>query len=175
MSPDRFITFAYGSNMLTARLQERCKSAKLIGVGELKGHELRWHKRSIDRSGNCSGKCDILPSNDPAAVVLGVLYEISPDEESTLDEAEGLGKGYVKIAVQARCNGTDIAAKAYQATAVDESLRPYTWYRALVVAGAKEQGLPANYVAGLEAAPAIEDPDHARHDKHMRLIGEVQV
>lgn len=170
MSSERFITFAYGTNMLTARLQERCQSAKPIGVGELKGHELRWHKRSADGS----GKCDIPPSTDPAAVVLGVLYEISLDEESALDEAEGLGKGYVKITVQARYNGTDIAAKAYQATAVDESLRPYTWYRALVVAGAREHGLPADYVAQLAAAPALEDHNRTRHAKHMRLIGEVQ-
>ena len=53
MSPDSFITFAYGSNMPSARLRGRCPSARAIGIAELRGHELRWHKRSKDGSGKC--------------------------------------------------------------------------------------------------------------------------
>lgn len=52
---DHVVTFAYGSNMLVARLTERVPSARPIGIGQLKGHVLRWHKRSKDGS----GKCDI--------------------------------------------------------------------------------------------------------------------
>jgi gamma-glutamylcyclotransferase len=42
----------------------------------------------------------------------------------------------------------------------------------LVVAGAKEHGLPATYIAELEAAPANQDSDKNRHDEKMALIGE---
>jgi hypothetical protein len=90
MSEDRFVTFAYGSNMLTARIRARCPSAQFAGVAELSGFELCWHKKSTDRS----GKCDVVPTSQPGASVFGVLYEIAAGEKADLDEAEGFGSGY---------------------------------------------------------------------------------
>ena len=168
MSTDRFLTFAYGSNMPAARLRERCPSARAIGIAELPGHELRWHKRSRDGS----GKCDIVASD--AISVFGVLYEIAAQEKRALDRAEGLGAGYEEVAIEVLCGGSPITAKAYRATDTDPALRPYTWYRALVIAGAREHGLPASYIVGLESVPADEDENRARHDEHMALIAEVR-
>lgn len=166
MEEDTFIAFAYGSNMSTARLRERCPSAKPLGVAELIGFELRWHKRSADGS----GKCDIVAGATPETRVLGVLYEIASKEKSELDRAEGLGNGYAEIEVEVISKGSPARAKAYQATAVQQDPIPYSWYRELVVAGAKEHGLPAAYIAQLEAIPAKEDPDRERHKKNMSLI-----
>lgn len=168
MSADSFVSFAYGSNMPAARLRERCPSARAIGIAELPGHELRWNKRSSDGS----GKCDIVVSD--AASVFGVLYEIANDEKHDLDRAEGLGFGYEEIEIEVNCGGERVTAKAYRATDTDTALRPYTWYRGLVIAGAKEHGLPAPYIAGLESVAADQDPDRARHDKRMALIEGVQ-
>ena len=169
MSADRFVSFAYGSNMPVARLRERCPSARAIGIAELPGHELRWHKRSRDGS----GKCDIVASAADVSV-LGVLYEIASGEKRDLDRAEGLGAGYEEIEIEVLCGGDPVTAKAYRATDTDPALRPYIWYRALVIAGAKEHGLPAPYIAGLESVPADQDPDRARHDERMALIEGVQ-
>lgn len=166
MSGGSFTTFAYGSNMPTARLRERCPSATPVGVAELNGYELRWHKRSRDGS----GKCDIVLATSPEARVLGVLYRIAEYEKRDLDRAEGLGKGYAEIDIEVLCDGTLIAATAYQATEIDHSLRPFSWYRALVMAGAREHRLPEGYIALLEAVAAQEDPDRARHAKNMCLI-----
>lgn len=168
MSADRFVTFAYGSNMLAARLRERCPSARAIGIAELPGHELRWHKRSNQKS----GKCDIVASDTGS--VFGVLYEINAQEQGALDRAEGLGAGYEEIEIEVLCGSERVNAKAYRATNTDPALRPFTWYRALVIAGAKEHGLPASYIAGLESVPADQDADRARHDRNMALIGGVQ-
>ncbi|MBK8375721.1 MAG: gamma-glutamylcyclotransferase [Sphingomonadales bacterium] len=170
MSPDSFITFAYGSNMPSARLRGRCPSARAIGIAELRGHELRWHKRSKDGS----GKCDIVAVDTPNALVFGVLYEIAADEKADLDKAEGLGAGYEEIEIEVLCGGKVIKSKAYQATNIEAALRPYTWYRAFVIAGAREHGLPASYIAGLESVPADEDGNRTRHDEHMALIEQVQ-
>jgi hypothetical protein len=41
-------------------------------------------------------------------------------------------------------------------------LRPYSWYKRFVVEGARQHGLPADYIAGIEALPAAEDPDQNR-------------
>lgn len=171
MSSDSIITFAYGSNMPTARIQERCPSARFVGVAELPGYQLRWHKRSQDGS----GKCDIVRANQQGTSVFGVLYEIANSEKADLDRAEGLGSGYDETEIEVHRGVERLIVKAYVASsdAVFPTLRPYTWYRALAVAGAKEHGLPTDYIAGLESAPANEDPDRARHDRRMRLIGEV--
>ena len=166
MSQGSFTAFAYGSNMLTVRLRERCPSATPVGIAELNGYKLRWHKRSRDGS----GKCDIVPATSPEARVLGVLYRIAEYEKRDLDRAEGLGQGYSEINIEVLCDGKPIAAKAYQAADIDHSLRPFSWYRALVVAGAREHRIPEDYIALLEAVAAQEDPDHTRHAMNMRLI-----
>lgn len=167
MSTDTFMYFAYGSNMLFARLRERCPSAELVGMTELAGYELRWHKRSRDGS----GKCDIIQSDNSRA--FGVLYQIADADKRALDRAEGLGNGYKEDRVQVCLEGTSLTASTYQATDVDESLKPYSWYQALVIGGAKEHGLPEDYVQQLRVITSMEDPDRARHEKEMRLIREV--
>ncbi|KTQ96011.1 hypothetical protein NS226_09040 [Aureimonas ureilytica] len=170
MSGGHFITFAYGSNMPTARLRERCPSAQPIGVAELHGYELRWHKESKDGS----GKCDIVQTGQPGASVFGVLYEIANGEKDALDKAEGLGSGYAETEIEVHRGAERLTVKAYIATAIDPTLKPCAWYRALAVAGAKEHGLPANYITRLEAVPTDQDPDQKRHEKNMALIGEVR-
>lgn len=158
-------TFAYGSNMLSARLRERCPSVRPLGVAHLTGHELRWHKRSMDGS----GKCDVVPVNDYRAV-FGVVFEIDASEKAALDQAEGLGHGYEQKDATVILNGDAVAVSIYFATRTDSALMPYTWYKALVVAGAKEHGLPTPYIASLEAVEASEDPDRTRHDRNMRIV-----
>ena len=77
--------FAYGSNMLTARLQARCPSARPLGRATARGRRLAFHKRS-DVDG--SGKCDLVPADD-GALVVGVVFDLAADELPALDRAEG--------------------------------------------------------------------------------------
>jgi gamma-glutamylcyclotransferase len=169
MSADHFITFAYGSNMPTARIKARCSSARALGVAELPGYELRWHKKSKDGS----GKCDIVPTSQPGVSVFGVLYEIASGEKISLDGAEGLGSGYDETEIEVYRGADRLTVKAYVAAATDPTLKPYSWYRDLAIAGAKEHGFPDDYIARLEAVTADKDPNQKRHDQNMALIGEV--
>ncbi len=159
------VAFAYGSNMLTGRIRKRCPSATALGIAELHGHELRWHKRSRDGS----GKCNVMQTSDATAVVYGVLYEIPVGEKPALDKAEGLGNGYEVRNGDVAFNGAPRMAAIYHATDIDPSLKPYTWYKAFVVAGAKEHNLPDKYIGRLVATDAIEDPDRERHARNRRL------
>jgi gamma-glutamylcyclotransferase len=170
MLDDKIITFAYGSNMPAARIRARCPTATALGVAELHGYELRWHKVSNDGS----GKGDIVQSDAEGASVFGVLYEILRKDKPALDRAEGLRKGYKEVQVVVLHNGVETIVAAYKATNIDAKLQPYTWYKALAAFGAKEHGLPAVYVEQIEAVPATEDPSRARHDENMRLITERQ-
>jgi len=161
-----FVSLAYGSNMLSSRIQERCPSARALGVAELHGHELKWHKRSKDES----GKCDVVQAKGKKQIVYGALFEIAASEKSELDTAEGLGNGYEEKQVQVLFEGKPRTVALYAATKTDSALRPYTWYKAFVVAGAKEHKLPSEYIHQLEAVEATQDPDRKRHERNTQLL-----
>ncbi|MGT2457840.1 gamma-glutamylcyclotransferase family protein [Cupriavidus basilensis] len=164
-TPHPMLNFAYGSNMLTARIRERVPSARALGVATLRGHQLRWHKASKDGS----GKCDVFAASD-IDCVSGVLYELSLSDKDALDRAEGLGRGYSERRVDVNFMGDTVAASVYYATAVDPMLKPYTWYKELVVAGARQHGLPPEYIHALQGAGAMDDANLARHAKNMALL-----
>lgn len=164
-SEPTFLNFAYGSNMLTRRLQERVPSARWVAVAILAGHELRWHKVGKDQS----GKCDVVQVAAPQAKVIGVVHEILVSEKPTLDAAEGLGHGYDEKRVVLETAGGAMQAQTYFATHIDPSRVPYSWYKALVVAGARQHGLPETYIATLEATIASADADAARAAKHFAI------
>ena len=166
MTKPRVRYFAYGSNMLTARLRERVPSATAIGIGQLEGHVLRWDKRSW-RDG--SGKCDAEYTGQRSDVVWGVVFEFDPKDRPALDQAEGLGNGYIEKMVNVLMEGEPITAVTYLATDKDASLRPYHWYKALVIAGAREHGLPPSYRSHLELVVTVSDPDPLRASIHNAL------
>ena len=162
--------FAYGSNLLLARLGERTPSARRIERGRLSAHRLCWHKRgALDGS----GKCDAFLTGDAADMVWGALFEIADIERARLDAAEGLGRGYRETQVRIETAHGMRTAFAYVATpdAVDATLAPFGWYRDLVVAGARESALPDRYISGLAAVTAVADPDEGRARRHRRLLG----
>ena len=165
MTPDTFLYFAYGSNMLTRRLLGRTPSARTVGVATLAGHELRWHKVSKDGS----GKCDVVPAAADS-MVYGVLYEIALSDKPALDIAEGLGWGYKQVQLEVQSEIGPLLALSYQATNIDHGTRPYDWYKTLVVAGAQEHGLAAAYVQKLAAVPEMEDRNTQRAAEHLRAL-----
>jgi gamma-glutamylcyclotransferase len=167
---ETFQYFAYGSNMLLRRLQSRTPSATVIGTGFVAGRRLAFHK--VGRDG--SGKCDMVATGRASDRVYGVLFRIPCIEKAGLDSAEGLGQGYTEECVPVqRGDGTSSAATAYLAIAVDPALRPFTWYQALVVSGAVENGLPSAYVEWLRTFPARPDPDAERRMEYEELLSRV--
>jgi len=153
--------------MLASRIRERVSSAEFKGVARLRGHALRWHKRSIDGS----GKCDIVRAAEHSWVY-GVVYEISDEQMPALDAFEA---GYESRDIEMEYLGTleRATARAYFARKTAPSLLPYSWYNALVVAGAKAAKLPDFYVDQLESVKTQTDEDHERHDKNMALVNAV--
>jgi gamma-glutamylcyclotransferase len=150
--------------MLGRRMLARTPSARRVGLATLPGFTLRWHKVSKDGS----GKCDI--EAVPGGVVYGVLYEIDLSDKPALDKAEGLAMGYREVQLELQTAGGPRQALSYQATNIDRFTSPYSWYKALVVAGAREQQLEPAYVQALEAVPAREDRDSARAAENLRVL-----
>ena len=165
----RLLYFAYGSNLFEARLQDRVPSAKAIGTHTLPAHDLRFHKRS-DKDG--SGKCDAYYTGDKNHAVIGRLFTIAAAEVDALDKAEGLGAGYLKkeIPIPNKTGAPETAFTYYAApTAIDTTIHPFTWYKQHVLTGAKEAGLPPDYIKKIQAVTATPDPKPLREKREMAL------
>jgi cation transport regulator ChaC len=158
----KMIYFAYGSNMSTGRLRHRVPSCQRLAIARLLGYELRFHKRSIDGS----GKCNAFHTGNENVSVIGVVFEMSKQEKEKLDRSEGLGSGYHEQIVRVGLmDGALLDAMTYVAddTHINESLRPYSWYKDFVAAGAEEQRLPTSYVDKyITSVPASSDPNRKR-------------
>lgn len=161
-----FLYFAYGSNMLSRRLLARTPSAFVSAMGYVSGRRLTFDKMSSDGS----GKWDIERTANPTDRVYGVVFKVACDEKARLDVAEGLGKGYREEPVTAVVSSGPVDALAYVATAKEPALRPYHWYKALVVAGACEHGLPQPYVEWLRTIDSKPDPKAERRAENEALL-----
>lgn len=156
--------FAYGSNLCFERLEARVPSVRSLGAAVLRGHELRWHKKGVDGSAKCS-IVEVGPGHGNGAVH-GALFVLPEAEKPALDRAEGPGYNDVTVSVEST-DGT-VTANTYVAdeSVIDDTRRPYTWYKDLVVSGAESQGLPAEYVDALRLVDAVDDPDAERERRH---------
>jgi AIG2-like family len=101
--------------------------------------------------------------------VIGVLFSFDPAERGKLDEAEGVGKGYEHAMVTViNDKGRRRKVLTYLATPdyIDDSLKPYSWYKEFVLKGGIEHGLPPEYIAKyIESVEAVEDPNKFRNKK----------
>jgi hypothetical protein len=106
--------------------------------------------------------------------VIGVLFTFDPAERARLDKAEGVGYGYEHATVTViNERGRRRKVLTYLATPdyIDDSLKPYGWYKDHILAGAMEHGLPEEYIAAfIRSVEATDDPDKARDEKERAAI-----
>lgn len=142
--------FAFGSNLHAPRMLGRVPSARFVAVARMADYTLAFRKRGKDGS----GKCDVAPAE--GNVVWGVVYCIEAADQPRLDAAEG--PGYRVAPVTVTTGPETLAAFTYIARPAWYTREPpHAWYRDLVVAGARDHGLPPDYVAAIAAVPAIAD------------------
>ncbi len=163
--------FSYGSNLLLARLRARVPSARFVGKAVLPGHVLRWHKPGSDGS----GKCDAFQTDNPTDRLWGGIFEIDKAHKYLLDAAEGLGSGYGEKSADFECTPTSrtpfvVRASLYTAMKRDTAAIPYSWYKAFVVAGAHECGLPSDHIEHLQSMRCAEDTDTQRNTQNRALL-----
>ena len=164
MPTETVLYFAYGSNMQTATFAGRrgivSRSARAARVD---GWRLVFDKPPLIPVGE--GFASIVP--DPDAMVVGVLYEITPADMEHVDLTEGVLIGnYRRVEVRVTpldAPGLTLAAYSLTSDHRDAALRPSDRYMGLLVAGAEEHGLPAEWIAHLRAVPTRpESPEAAR-------------
>jgi hypothetical protein len=156
--------FAYGSNMLSERLKARCPSARACGTACADGYTLSFTKKSSDGSGKAT------LYTEAGRQAFGVVFELDEDDLKNLDKAEGVGNGYDRIGgywVRVQASGEQMKTVTYLASPeyIDQSLKPYDWYLSLVLAGARQHGLPSEYIEALAAVPSICDSKPKRKSR----------
>ena len=163
----RTLCFAYGSNMAVERLHSRVGTVELVCVATLAAHALRFHKPG-SRDG--SGKCDAAPTGNPDDRVYGAVYSIRSEQMPALDRIEGAGSGYERRTMTVvAMSGASYRVETYLATLIDPRLRPFDWYKEHVLRGARALGLPAGYVAAIEAVEVVVDTDDARRTRELAI------
>lgn len=162
--------FAYGSNLCTNRLRLRkVESATFVAIGVLRRYRLYFHKRSTDGS----GKCNAIFTGNINDEVPGVIFEILSCEKRFLDSAEGLGAGYEEKQVAIATSDSEYQCYTYVAerSYIVETLRPYSWYRDVVEAGAREHGFPDAYIqANILSVEAFPDPNTDRDARERKCL-----
>jgi len=139
--------FAYGSNMNRAQMASRAGQILEEQPARLENYELVFNKKA--RGG--SATANIHPA--PGQTVHGVLYKIPEAAYRNLDRYEGVPEHYRRIEVLVTNGaGEKIAAQAYIATKVEKGLRPAAHYLRAILDGAREHGLPAEYIDQIKAA-----------------------
>ena len=167
--------FAYDDKMLTAIFQRILPEVRLVGIGQIKGYHLFFHNRDkVDQS----GKCNLVKVQGSTQIIYGVVYEVLPREKHQLDKAQNLGYGNQEITVKVmppsdeRQAGTDaLTEPCYAFTyvahkdSIFEDLEPFSWYKDLVIEGAKEHCLPDLYIDYLQAIEAAVDSNQTREQQ----------
>lgn len=152
--------FAYGSNMSVRRLKSRTPGAIPKGTFILPKHDLRFHKSS---NTDGSAKCDAFYTGHAKHKIFGVLFQLNKKEKPVLDKIEGLGKGYEEKEVTIHTpDGKNEKAFTYYATAIDEKIKPFSWYVHHVLKGAAEAEFPEDYLVKIRNTPSLKDPSTTR-------------
>ncbi|XP_069763535.1 gamma-glutamylcyclotransferase-like [Narcine bancroftii] len=147
---DEFFYFAYGSNMLRGRLQLQNPSAVQVSVGCLKGHELAFGFKGTVESRWGGGAASIIPS--PKKEVWGIIWRLKADDRQSLDDQEGAQEGLyspIEVKVEEKVMG-EVICLTYQMNNFQFSL-PSPLYKKVIIQGAKESGLPSEYIMKLDS------------------------
>ena len=131
---------AYGSNLWTPQMAERCPTAHPLGTMVVPG----WRFRIIR-----AGWATVIPdtdSSDTRSVVYGLVWSLTAADEQALDGYEGVGEGeYVKATWTLPHFGPTLVYIASD----DAPGRPEPWYLERIVRGATLAGFPDDYIADL--------------------------
>lgn len=148
--------FAYGSNLRAAQMRRLCPGHEYLGPARLAGHRLAFTLPDREWQG---GVADAVPS--PGNEIRGALYRLPQADLAPLDAYEGFdpagpvgANDYVRraVAVTTEKESREVEAWCYFVRAPRGHVPPSEHYRAALIEGAIERGLPADYVATMRRA-----------------------
>ena len=92
-----------------------------------------------------------------------------------LDRFEGKGNGYIDNQITLQFQRQEYSCFTYiaQESHIADDLKPYDWYKKLVILGARHMQFPDSYVSSIESVESMEDPDEVRRKEHDTLIEKI--
>jgi gamma-glutamylcyclotransferase (GGCT)/AIG2-like uncharacterized protein YtfP len=149
--------FAYGSDMHPVQIQKRCAHPERVATACLAGFRLGFygHNPAWD-----SGYETAVPA--PGGRLWGVVYALSNSDWERLDQwqdarMDGAGIHYHYPATVCDAQGERYETRTYQFDVRGAATQPSAPYLEFLLAGARANGLPQDYVdslAAIAAAPA---------------------
>ncbi len=142
--------FAYGSNLASRIIEAWAPDAEFVGPARLDGFRLAFLRRSVRWK---AGAADVVPA--PGHAVWGALYLVSKEELDALDSKEYVARsGYRRCDVEVEWEGKLVGAATYEVVdKADDELTPKLEYLTLMWEGARERGLPEEWLAELASLP----------------------
>ncbi|HDL17174.1 MAG TPA: gamma-glutamylcyclotransferase [Rhizobiales bacterium] len=134
--------FAYGSNMSSRQMSQRCPGARPVGSAQLRN----WRFHVTTR-----GSASILPHD--GGVVHGVIWRCAPGHFHMLDKYEGVAwRNYRRrhVRVDLAC-GAAATAITYVGTRIYPGRARVSYMATAVLPGAQAFGLPASYIEELRS------------------------
>ena len=142
---------AYGSNLDPQSMALRAPHSPLRGSGWLNG----WRLTFSDQAGDAEALATLV--EDTKHQVYVSLYDVTPGDETVLDEWEGLSTGVSrKIHVRVQTLDGDELAWVHILDAYEGGL-PTTRYLLRLADAAEAGGAPPDYVAELRGRPCTMD------------------
>ncbi|MEX1044864.1 MAG: gamma-glutamylcyclotransferase family protein [Chthoniobacterales bacterium] len=148
--------FAYGSNLRTLQMGHLCPGHSFLGTARLANHRLAFTRSDDEWQG---GVADVLPSAGDE--VWGALYRLTAEHWAALDAYEVFdpdgpeaANEYVRRPVVVTAEGArhEVEAWCYFVRAPRGHVAPSKLYRAALLEGAVERGLPADYISAMRRA-----------------------
>ncbi|CAG0896188.1 unnamed protein product [Cyprideis torosa] len=149
--PDnRFLYFAFGSNLYSHRVRLNNPSAEFVAVGRIQGYRLGF----IEYAGGWKGGVATIISSK-GSTVWGVIWSLLNADRSSLDSQEGLYNPiYVDVTAKLRVGQEEVVrCLTYQYPEPFEETLPSVHYKNTIIAGAIEHKLPAAYIEQLRKLP----------------------
>ena len=139
---------AYGSNMDSAQMSDRCPHSPQHGAGWLEGWRLTFGGEDLGWDGALTTLVE-----DPDERVFVVLYDVPDIDEQALDRWDGLTLGYYrKLRVRVQTPDGDEVAWLYVLNGYEGGL-PSARHVGILADSAEKAGAPADYVEALRARP----------------------
>lgn len=155
--------FAYGSNMNLDQMEFRCPAARVVGTVRLEDYRLAF--------------CGMQPGYGVATIfpekgcqVEGVLWEITPECEQSLDSYEGYPHLYGKQTVRVRDKAgrqMDVMAYVMNAPYKDNLASPSRLYLDGILEGCRENGIPEKPVRDAVCWTKRETAKKKKHHRDM--------
>jgi hypothetical protein len=154
LATNELFSFCYGSNMKLAYLRDYCPSARPVMHAFLPNYRIEFRRFSTDMNGGISTIIE-----HPGGLIRGVLCAVRVTELETLDILEDVPLGLYKRE-SFRVLGEDNEwhlGDLYRVVKPEGPFVPADGYLDLMLEGAREHGLPQDYIESIAARRGLLD------------------